>query len=1007
MRPPGLLHPAGARILYGDFLSTLKSTAEASPLVFQEDQGAFTESLIDVFKSSDACFQAFLRAASSIPLTTFDEKNDLPPSSSPVLVPYSSPHQSFPTSSASSLSRKKVAPLRSTTPSSQAPPPDAVVVPEESSSSKREKNVVSNRARDAASRLLIVTDMTRPPLLQSPYSLSEDEFVKNGLGLLTIFNWSGLLNPSKIATKFSQVKLAQSFFNASQGDAYGRVLASSRASPEQMCAFFFDVMSATNVSALEDAAVGYLDYRVLEHVNEHHLISYQVRKVPLRGVSPRSFLTSVIWKRLDSKNYVLVATSIDFHPSLNKNHDPHNSVRSDIARVFKFTRRDDSQTDIDYAFHFNFKGNVPSVLMAKIAPQANLDTLTSAMSYFQHIRVDCDEHDGAMMGDMLMVCVKDAIHNSPWKLTSEFVAQAVDAFFDQNEASLAAEAKHGWFRSLIKSVVYSTPLAMIPQISESAAALSHPEATLIGRSLTICIVTNSDVKSAVDEFILAFAALQQFDRDVAWFRPMTESIAGQMLSDNAWGMKLRVILGALLSSADMASDVATARTYILQGKDASARALITIVAITLVVQLILVFIIWKRSRKGRKALPLSSLLKDVVIVLTCMKPAYDAYHVARPSDDNDMASANEKMFNAVSTKLIEMGFESIPGGVMQCYIFFDSTQEQRTPLSLLSIIFSSASAAFAATSLSYDLDISPHMRKLNSAFYGYVKNVGRGKLFAQMFLWNTCQVLNKILASALFLVIHPNWFLVYVSGDMGLFFFQKLVKRDFIVWVPSHGVLTIVFSVIHRSIIKVLVDYTGIVHLRHSKEMGGLMWTLNLGIVQISCWAATLLYLKAPRDSRDTADRIPPEQLYSAIGVISLVWLLSFSGFLMSIDRRYLHTFFSTETGKASATSHFLDNDSDELKAFIFRNNEWLWKEIRPQVKIWVKVNWVRWNEEKPKWFTQNFVDTIPDDLIPIEELARLRAGGKRRKSSIVQEMRRFSVGGGGEIGVSPTTAVA
>ena len=36
-----------------------------------------------------------------------------------------------------------------------------------------------------------------------------------------------------------------------------------------------------------------------------------------------------------------------------------------------------------------------------------------------------------------------------------------------------------------------------------------------------------------------------------------------------------------------------------------------------------------------------------------------------------------------------------------------------------------------------------------------------------------------------------------------------------------------------------------------------------------------------------------------------------------------------------------------------------------PQVKDFVLANWSRWTEEKPDWFTANFIARVPPDMIP------------------------------------------
>ena len=103
-------------------------------------------------------------------------------------------------------------------------------------------------------------------------------------------------------------------------------------------------------------------------------------------------------------------------------------------------------------------------------------------------------------------------------------------------------------------------------------------------------------------------------------------------------------------------------------------------------------------------------------------------------------------------------------------------------ISLVSILFSAAAAAFSATSISYDVDISPRKRKMSPEFYGYVPNTGRGKVFGLMLLSNTFQLVNKFFSSALFVVASPTWFLIFTAGDMIFYFLQKILRGDFFTW---------------------------------------------------------------------------------------------------------------------------------------------------------------------------------------------------------------------------------
>ena len=107
--------------------------------------------------------------------------------------------------------------------------------------------------------------------------------------------------------------------------------------------------------------------------------------------------------------------------------------------------------------------------------------------------------------------------------------------------------------------------------------------------------------------------------------------------------------------------------------------------------------------------------------------------------------------------------------------------------------------------------------------------------------------------------------------------------------------------------------------------------------------------------------------------------------FLSFIKKKYIGTFFSTQTGNEWVQSLFLEGATDQIKAGILNRNPHCWKSIRPQVRVWLLENWERWEDEKQEWFDEVFMSWVDDDMMPPEVLMRLRqkGGGSRRRSSI------------------------
>jgi hypothetical protein len=106
----------------------------------------------------------------------------------------------------------------------------------------------------------------------------------------------------------------------------------------------------------------------------------------------------------------------------------------------------------------------------------------------------------------------------------------------------------------------------------------------------------------------------------------------------------------------------------------------------------------------------------------------------------------------------------------------------------------------------------------------------------------------------------------------------------------------------------------------------------------------------------------------------------------------YRRLFYSTESGVEYFRAAFDEAETDEVKMLVFVNNQVKWESIKDEVREFTHANWNRWKAEQPAWFTDGFVQRVPDEFIPVAELAALNAsasGGKRRRSvSVVESVR-------------------
>ncbi len=87
------------------------------------------------------------------------------------------------------------------------------------------------------------------------------------------------------------------------------------------------------------------------------------------------------------------------------------------------------------------------------------------------------------------------------------------------------------------------------------------------------------------------------------------------------------------------------------------------------------------------------------------------------------------------------------------------------------------------------------------------------------------------------------------------------------------------------------------------------------------------------------------------------------------MERKYVQTFFSTETGGEYVMNIFLANaGNDELRSLILFKNQELWRPIRPQVATWLRAHFRIWKREKPAWLTDALCRSIPTDMLPLRD---------------------------------------
>ena len=330
-------------------------------------------------------------------------------------------------------------------------------------------------------------------------------------------------------------------------------------------------------------------------------------------------------------------------------------------------------------------------------------------------------------------------------------------------------------------------------------------------------------------------------------------------------------------------------------------------------------------------------------------------------------------FSSQVFKVLGLFAEGLPAVAIQVLCMLDLLERGETgdPLDLLvslttSVIFS----GFSVAQIDYEWDTDPKKRAQKPDFYGYVPDGGKAQrvVFASLVIHCCVMLVIKSLGLVVLFRLKVAYMATYLAIDNTFYLFIKIIRGDFLHWLPLKGATHVVVSLLLRVINKTVSDFTGGMVFRHAREVGGAQWLFS----QLNSIATLLVALHLAEKQNKYGNFIA--SLWRIGFVLSGSALLSFGIFLSYINERYFYTFFSLETGGQMTIRVFRSQEDDESKAVIFKRSETQWQGIRDEVKEWVWLGWPRWMEEKPIWFNERMRSRIPVDMIPSLEDQRQQA---------------------------------
>ena len=284
------------------------------------------------------------------------------------------------------------------------------------------------------------------------------------------------------------------------------------------------------------------------------------------------------------------------------------------------------------------------------------------------------------------------------------------------------------------------------------------------------------------------------------------------------------------------------------------------------------------------------VLKEWFPILIGFKPAVDAYRVAT-GKKQEVGTTINPMLEMTIMKGTEMFAEAIPGVIIQLMAIVTSDKAVGTS-AWLSVAVSAITTGFASATISYDWDTAPTKREASPDFYGYIPaNASKRTIvFVAMLLLTAGMLLIRCTTIVLLGLMGGSWAFLYIGADLGLYLLVKLLRGDFWYWISLGSNLEILSSILGRVMTKIIVDFTSIVQFRHPNEVGGVYWLFGLLLTMVSLPVSIYIYLFSPY-----VDDNPIDIASFIVKYIIPLTTICLGIFFFNIERKYLHTFLSTQ----------------------------------------------------------------------------------------------------------------
>jgi hypothetical protein len=784
------------------------------------------------------------------------------------------------------------------------------------------------------------------------------------------------------------------------GKGWGRVSVNVRAGFEEVAAFFWDFdRFDKNIERFVEKGWNSFEMEVRKILLNSKLIDQVKSKIGRQSTSgigrsntskldsqvsklgdmaaDREFFSRMNLYRADEKTIVIISRPVS------EIEEASETTAIIISNVGEKKSSVDLITKIEL-------GQAVSRRAARVSAKKLLGTTSDAAYYFENLlsSSEANEEDGRRFGDQLMLRVKEMkLGGSKDEVVKEFIVA--------NRALRELEKQNRFVGTMMCAIIRNK-LRRRANNEGEVGSLEESRGLEIGSALKVITMVTATAKHAVDEWAHQYTEVEEVMREYKWFRPMIETIAVDLFKNSKIGLKARVTVGAVTSMTDLLTDVYVTHKFWRDKKYGYFKASLASLVVSIGIQMLAV---WFQNKK----LGMKKVVREWIPILLGYKPAVDAYRVATGAK-KEVGTATGPMFEMTAMKCIEMFAEAIPGVIIQLMAIASSDKDVGTS-AWLSVAVSAITTGFASATISYDWDTDPGKREVATAFYGYIpaKASKRTVVFVSMMLLTAGMLLIRCTTIVLLGLIEGSWAFLYIGADLGLYLLVKLFRGDFWYWIPLGGNVEVVSSILLRVLMKIIVDFTSIMQFRHPNEVGGIYWLFGLVLTMVSLPVS--IYIASPYVD-DNAIDIASSMMNHFIPITTLCFVV----FFWNIEKKYLHTFWSTQRSKDMSMAYFLEGESDAIKFEVFKRSKHHWVSIESELRKWIELNWSKWDEEKPEWFTDVLKALVPVEFIPADGDARKRESVRRASVDAEAEgglagalrasIRRASIEGadGGEI---------